>query len=267
MISFKRPFYLLIIAVLPLLFFLPQKKIHEPLHQVSLTIMKPFLIVGDSFASMIRGTNDQMHHLWNTFKNQSHLETEIKNMKGQLFSLEEAVRENERLKELLAFKENFPRKTLAVSVIGWDISPWRKTLILGKGELDGLKKNMTVVAPNGLVGRILEIAPSTARVLLLLDPDSRVSGMGAESRAHGIIAGNGSNLLTMKYLDIDAEVSVGEPVMSSGMGGIFAKGIEMGRIESISKDNDGLHLVAKIKPFVEFSKIEEVLCLDYSRGE
>ena len=120
---------------------------------------------------------------------------------------------------------------------------------------------MTVVVPEGLVGRILEVEPYMAHAILLPDPDSRVSALTATSRAQGIVAGIGTDKLQMKYLALDAEVEIGEDVTTSGIGSFFPKGLLIGKIESIERDADGLHLLALVKPSVPFSKLEEVLCL------
>ena len=120
---------------------------------------------------------------------------------------------------------------------------------------------MAVIAPEGLVGRILEADHATSSVILLVDPDCRVSALTATSRAQGVITGIGTEKLQMKYLALDAEIAVGEDVTTSGIGSIFPKGIQIGKIESIERDSDGLHLLALVNPAVPFSKLEEVLCL------
>lgn len=140
-------------------------------------------------------------------------------------------------------------------------------MILDKGSKDGLKKEMAVVVAEGVVGRILEVGPVTARVILLLDPEARVGTITEQSRAQGIVAGDGSPKLHMEYLTLDSGVVVEETVITSGVGGIFPKGLRIGTIESISRDPDGLHLAAYIRPFVSFSKLEEVICLESSQAK
>ncbi|HRY85959.1 MAG TPA: rod shape-determining protein MreC, partial [Candidatus Omnitrophota bacterium] len=150
-------------------------------------------------------------------------------------------------------------------VIGEDLTPWKKVVVLDKGSRHNLKKDMVVVVPEGLVGRILEVEPYTSRAILLPDPDCRVSALTSASRAQGIIAGIGTEKLQMRYLSLDAEIALGEDVITSGIGSVFPKGLQIGKIESIERDGDGLHLLALVKPSVPFSKIEEVLCLDFSQ--
>jgi rod shape-determining protein MreC len=126
---------------------------------------------------------------------------------------------------------------------------------------------MAVIVPEGLVGRIFEAGPETAKVILLSDPDSRVSSLTATSRTHGIATGNGTLKLELQYLDLDSEVAVDEIVISSGVGGIYPKGIRIGRVVNISRDSGGLHLLGTIEPFVNFSKLEEVLCITRYQAE
>ncbi|MCM8775466.1 MAG: rod shape-determining protein MreC, partial [Candidatus Omnitrophica bacterium] len=202
---------------------------------------------------------------WETFQDQSRLEARVIELESQLIYYHEALRENERLKKILDLKQSIPAKTVAAKIIGRDLSPWRKTLILDKGQSHGIVKDMMVLAPEGLVGRILEVGPLTSRVILLTDPDARVSALTADSRAQGVVAGNGSPRLQMKYLELDSGPTVGEVVLTSGIGEIFSKELKVGMVEAVSRDPDGLHLVASIRPFVPFSKLEEVLCLASSR--
>ncbi len=141
------------------------------------------------------------------------------------------------------------------------MTPWKRVIVLDKGSRHGIKKDMVLVAPEGLVGRVLEAEPFTARAILLPDPDSRVSALTSVSRSQGVIAGSGMEKLRMKYLALDTEIAVGEEVITSGIESLFPKGLLIGKIESIERDSDGLHLLAVVTPAVSFSKLEEVLCL------
>jgi len=180
---------------------------------------------------------------------------------------EETEKENERLKTLLEFRKSISTPTIGARVIGWDVSPWRKTILIDKGSRDGIFKRMPVISPDGFVGRVIEVSPNVARVLLILDADSRVSALTSDSRMPGVITGDGSPILQMKYLDLQAELALSESVLTSGVGGLFPKGIKIGQIEAINRDRDGLHLVAIVRSEVDFFKLEEVLCLVYSQQE
>ncbi|MDD5218750.1 MAG: rod shape-determining protein MreC [Candidatus Omnitrophica bacterium] len=264
---FRFSYYLLIILVLPLLFVLQNPRINAPLHRASLTVLKPALMGGHVIASTISGTWNKAVQFWNSFQNEGIYEKQVQELKAQLLYYHEAMRENERLKSLLAFKDTVPSKTIAARIIGWDLSPWRKTAILDKGKLQGLKKDMIVMVPAGLVGRILEVNPTTSRLILLVDSDARVSAVAENSQAQGVVFGDGSTKLSMKYLDLDSGVAVGETVLTSGVGRLYPRGLGIGKIESIGKDSNGLHLDVAVEPFVQFSKLEEVLCLEYFQAE
>jgi rod shape-determining protein MreC len=134
-------------------------------------------------------------------------------------------------------------------------------VILDKGRRQGVVKDMAVVVEQGLVGRILEAGQSTSRAILLVDPEARIAGLAGESRAQGLVGGDGSALLRMRYLDLDSGIRVEENVLTSGATHLLPKGLRIGKIESVTKDKDGLHLMAIVRPFVAFTKLEEVLCL------
>ena len=259
----RRSYYFLAVFVLPLLVLLQNPQIKEPLRGISLAAFKPFLIFGQSTTDFFSTAREGISRFWKTFHVQAAYETHIAELESEVNQLREKAKENDRLLKLLEFRNALAGKKIAARLIGWDPSPWRKTMILDKGTQQGIRKDMTVVVPEGLVGRILEVGPSTSRVILLQDSDSRVSAMADESRAQGVAAGNGEEELTLDYLELESGVAVGETVSTSGLNGLFPKGIRIGKISSISKDDTGLHLQAKVHSFVRFSKLEEVLCLGF----
>lgn len=258
----RRGHLLILIALLPLYFTFINPRIPVSARQTVLTVLKPFLQVGNVVSRTCLGTRDTVIRFWNSFQNQTYTEKQIAALKADLIYYEETRLENQRLKQLLQFKDTVSGKNIAARLLGWDLSPWRKTAILDKGALDGIRKDMTIIVPEGLVGRVIEVSPSTARVISLLDSESRVSVTAATSRAQGVISGNGTNSLEMEYLNLDSGVEVGEDVISSGTSSLFPKGIAIGKIVSLSQSNDGLHMKADVEPFVRFSKLEEVLCLE-----
>lgn len=263
----RSPYYLFFFAAIPVLLILQNPQVSGSLRGFSFAIIKPFLVSADMIQNLFVSGREGAGHFWKTFHDQSKMEARLNELESKVVLVKELERENERLKKLLAFKNTLAGKKIAARVIGWDATPWRKTMILDKGSKDGLKKEMAVVVAEGVVGRILEVGPVTARVILLLDPEARVGTITEQSRAQGIVAGDGSPKLHMEYLTLDSGVVVEETVITSGVGGIFPKGLRIGTIESISRDPDGLHLAAYIRPFVSFSKLEEVICLESSQAK
>lgn len=261
----KRPYYFLAVFVLPVLFLLQNPKVVGPIHGFSLSLLKPVFETGRSISYFFSSAGNSARRFWKTFHAQEDYEARILKLQGQLKILEEAAKENARFQKLLDFRSTLSGRTVAARVIGWEPSSWRKTILIDKGTKDGVQPDMAVLVPEGLVGRVLEVGSNNARVLLLTDPDSRVVSMADQSRAQGVAAGDGSSKLKMEYLELESGAAVEETVSTSGMSGIFPKGIRIGKITGLTRDASGLHLEARVEPFVRFSKLEEVLCLASSR--
>lgn len=258
--------YWLAIILLPVILVAFHPQISPAVHNLGDTILKPVLSLGSGIGYTLDGIRDGFGRAVRSFQDQAVYEEKISSLERELETLAEVRRENERLRKLLEFKEEQASKAIPARIIGWDISPWRKMIILDRGEKDGIRKNMSVVVAEGLVGRIFETGNHTARALILLDPESRASVLAAETRAQAVAAGNGSEMLTLEYLELDSKIQPGEWVLTSGATGLFPKGLPVGKIQSIAKSSDGLHLTAEIKPAVSFKDMEEVLCLASSRN-
>lgn len=254
-------YYFLVVPVIVLIAFFRFPRLNESVHSIFTTLARPALVLGSSLREGLYTVRYQSGNFLEAVGKQKEHIARIQELEGQLIRFREMDRENQRLKKLLNFSLSLATRTIGARVIGEDVTPWKKVVLLDKGSRQKLKRDMVVVVPEGLVGRILEVEPYTAHAILLPDPDSRVSALTATSRAQGIIAGIGTDKLQMKYLALDAEVAIGEDVTTSGVGSIFPKGLQIGKIESIERDSDGLHLLALVRPAVSFSKLEEVLCL------
>jgi len=190
------------------------------------------------------------------------LKKNIEGLKLQLINLREAYIENQRLKELLAFKKSLGHRSIACRVIGKDVSSFSNSLLIDKGFSNGIKLDMPVVTHLGLIGKISEIGKHTSRVVLITDPNLKVSAMAQTTRDEGIIEGLTNGLCRMKYIDVNATLLKNDVILTSGLGGIFPKGLPIGTIASFKKDFNRLYQIATVKPFFNFSKLEEVLCLE-----
>lgn len=203
--------------------------------------------------------------LINASRQEKKLSREVRDLQGQLRQADEYRQESQRLQKLLGFKENIAGsagfQVTAAAVVGRDPGNWFSTITLNKGAADGLKADMTVLAPEGLVGRIVAVSPHTAQVLLITDPRSAVSSLLQDSRAPGLVEGvtAATGGLRMKNIPTDAPVRAGQVVVTSGMGSLFPKGIPIGQITDSSRDPTGLFYDATVRPFVDFNRLEEVL--------
>jgi len=256
-----RSFYFLAVPVVCLIVFFQSPRLNQSVHSIFSSLARPAFVLGSSLRDGFYTIRYQLGDFLDAVGKQKEYRARIQELEGQLIRFREMDRENQRLKKLLNFSLPLATRTIGARVIGESVTPWKKVVLLDKGSRHNLKKDMAVVVPEGLVGRILEVEPYTAHAILLPDSDFRVSALTATSRAQGIIAGIGTDKLQMKYLAQDAEIAIGEDVTTSGIGSIFPKGLQIGKIEAIERDSDGLHLLAVVQPAVPFSKLEEVLCL------
>ena len=166
---------------------------------------------------------------------------------------------NTRLRSLLDFQKTITNKVIAAEVIGKDPSPWFKTIMVNKGKDDGVKKGSAVVIPEGIVGQVAEVSAHNSKVLLIIDPNSAVDALVQRSRARGIIKGGFAGRCVFKYVLRKKGIAVGDTVVSSGLDGVFLKGLPVGRVSGVFKPNSGIFQEVTVIPCVDFEKLEEVL--------
>lgn len=189
------------------------------------------------------------------------LRKEIRALRAQNAELRERASASERLAGLLELKERQFPQTVAAQVLGRDTSNWYRALIVDKGERDGVREEMGVIAPAGVVGRVVKTTASTALVLLLTDPSNAIAALIQRTRDEGIVEGTAQGLARIKYVPLLARVQAGDRVVTSGLTGNFPKGLAIGAITSIEKAEGDLFQAATIAPEVDFSRLEEVLVL------
>ena len=175
--------------------------------------------------------------------------------------LEEQALETQRLQGLLAMKEVSRAEFLAARIVGKDATNWFKTVLIDRGSLAGIRRNQPVVAPDGLVGRVVEVTPTAAKVQLITDPVSAAGGLIQRTRVIGIVSGSLGAGLKVRYLPLMADIAIGDEVVTSGMGGVFPKGIPLGRVIAAERRSGALFQEATLAPKVDLSRLEEVLVL------
>jgi rod shape-determining protein MreC len=186
------------------------------------------------------------------------LKEKIAQLQEENHRMKEIKLANERLRQLLQFREkNFP-SMIGAEVIGRDPSFWFKSVMIDKGESDGVKKGMAVILPTGVIGQVLKIAPHYATVLLITDYNSAVDCVVERNRAKAILEGKGENRCQLKYLLRAEEVAVGDVVVTSGLGGNFPKGLMVGEVKKVDKKGHGVFQYAELVPSVDMTRLEEV---------
>lgn len=171
----------------------------------------------------------------------------------------ELSQENLRLRRLLKFREDSPWRTLAAEVVGREMGPWSRNLLVNKGERDGVREGMAVVTPVGLVGRVGEVGAASCRVVLMTDPHFRVSATLRTSRISGLVSGGGAGELTLTYLPLDLQVQPGEAVLAAGGKSFCPEDVPVGVVRKVRLDRSQMFQTAQLEPAVNPGAIEEVL--------
>lgn len=163
-----------------------------------------------------------------------------------------------QLLQLLELRDRSNLMTTAAEVIAAGASPDFRTLTIDKGTGDGLRPDMAVIAPAGVVGRVIMPSARAAKVQLLIDRNAAAGAMIERSRAQGVIVGVGDQALRFEYVAETADVKAGDVVVTSGIDGIYPKGFVVGQVESVERGG-GAYKIIRVRPAVDFSALEEVL--------
>jgi rod shape-determining protein MreC len=192
----------------------------------------------------------------------SQLEQRVAQLEAEVVTLREQASEVDALRALLGAAREAPEnRYLAAQVIGRDTSPFLHYLILDQGSDAGVRRGMPVVNEKGLVGRITEVSASASKLQLITDPDSVINARIQESRVEGSLVGRPTGELEMIYISQDIKITIGEIVVTSGLGGGFPPEILIGRVVSVHRRDYELYQTAIIEPRSDFSRLEMVLII------
>jgi rod shape-determining protein MreC len=262
----RRTFMLFICLLLVALGLMTAKSRHVP--QVDWLESRLASVVIPLQAIVAKGTR-QIRHIWYGYIDLTHvrqenvrLQQQVNTLQGELFRYREAYLEQQRLRTLLEFRSLAFPQAVSAEVLGVDPSLWAEAVTINKGADHNLQKDMAIVAPQGLVGHVVELAPRHATVLLLTDRRSAVDALVQRTRARGIVFGKSQDQLALRYVSVREAVKVGDEIISSGLGDIYPKGLRIGTVVSVRPQPYGLFYEISVRPAVEFSKLEEVLALE-----
>ena len=185
----------------------------------------------------------------------------IDSLKEENNRLREAIQTDERLRKLSSFRSQFPYPSQLAQIYARGASSWFKTVLINKGAGNGVAKDMAVATSEGVVGRVIEVSPGTAKVLLIIDPNSAVDVIIQRSRAQGIMEGKIDEICILKYVQKNEDVQVGDIVVTSGLGGVFPKGLLVGTVSQVDPMRPGIFQYIEVAPSVDLAKLEEVLVL------
>lgn len=190
------------------------------------------------------------------------LEAEVARLQAQVIDLQQQAREAQMLSTLLGFvRANPENEYVSAAVIGVDTSPFLRYVIINRGSDDGLRRGMPVVTHQGLVGRIASVLPNAARVQLITDASSRINVQlqktGAEAALHGSLTGD----ISLQSIPQEAEVTVGDVIITSGLGGDYPSDLIVGQVSGVRRRPSELFQTASVQPVVDFAALEVVLVI------
>ena len=210
---------------------------------------------------LLKGVGERYIFLTGVQQENQDLKRTIGDLREENNRLKEALWAEERLKKLYALQSQYSSTSLVAQVFARDPTNWFKTVLVNKGKKGGVSKDMAVVTSEGVVGRVIEVSPSTAKVLLITDPNSALDVIVQRSRSQGIMEGKVGEICLLKYVQKSEDVQIGDKVITSSLGGIFPKGLMAGTITQVERKRPGIFQYIEVTPSVDFSRLEEVLIL------
>ncbi len=234
------------------------------LGSVSSTLGGVFTPVGSFFSGVVNSVGDFFGGIFGggTQAEVAKLEEKVALLDIQNQGLLESEKENQRLKELLDYEETLTKNdTVFAKVISKEPGYMFDVFVINVGYNQGVRKDMAVVNADGLVGRISEVGGNWSQVIAVIDSRSAISVMVERTRDHGVINGTTQmdDVCTMSYLPVESNAAPGDTIITSGLDGVFPKGIAIGEVTEVSTKDNQLEKVATVKPYVDFYHVEEVL--------
>ncbi len=260
----RRPF-LLLVALLSSLLVLMSSQVRT--RQGTTLLEDNLLNVASPVVRGVSGGAGSVAGVWGSYVDLRAVRLENQALRSKMAQLEEAGREGEefrmenlRLRELLGLRRGQEIPSIAGEILALGSAGQARTALIGRGARDGVRRNMPVVNRQGVVGRIITVGDRMAKIQLLIDPSSGVAGIFQRTRGQGMVVGTGDEGCRMEYVSEQEEVEVGDVVVTSGLDRIYPKGITIGVVSSV-EEGDQLTQSIRIRPEVDFRRLEEVLVL------
>jgi len=238
---------------------IPHNREANILERSALSALSPLLMPASWASGFVKGVWDDYIRLVDTNSENKQLREDIRGLNLRVLEGNEAVQANHRLERLLDMKTSVKAPTIAATVIGEDVTSWFRTLIINRGSSSGIREGMAVVSADGVVGQTVKVSSSTARVLLLTDHASGIAATIQRSRARGVVKGKGEMLCALEFTTREEDVKVGDTVITSGIGGVFLKGLPIGEVTMVKRGEYGIFQTVSIRPAVNLPHLEEVL--------
>lgn len=259
-----RPFVLCCLISLLLLTFYIREGESGPIHSVRSvvnTVATPVRMVGSVVAAPFHAIGNVVSNMTAPQETLSELREQNEQLTAEVAKLTEAEKTAERLEGLLGLQSTYSLESTAARIVGGSSDAWSQTVTIDKGTIDGLEVGMAVCNSGGAIGQIVEVSASSSTVRLLTDENSGISAMVQRSRAQGILQGQPDGSLLLNYVTADSDVSVGDIVITSGLGGVFPKGLPLGTVTSVNRASNATYYTVTVRAQSLAENNEEVLVI------
>jgi len=231
----------------------------ESVRAAGTALFRPFFLGVDFLRQGVSGIWNHYVALVGVSRENERLRGEVVALEQKLHETRDALLENRRLKELLRYSGTLGRRTVGARVVGHDVSPWFQAIFIGTGSEAGVEPGMSVVTPQGAVGRVHKARTGLSEVLLVTDGRFTADVMVERNRVRAVAEGIGGNFCRLKYVSPVYDVAVGDRIVFSGFDGTMPKGVLLGTVVSVDRPKEGLFQKVKVQCAVNFMDVEDVL--------
>lgn len=259
-----RPFVICCLVSLLLLTFYVREGEAGVIHSIRSgvnTVAAPVRMVGAVVATPFNAIGNVFTNLSAPQETLSELKKQNEELTSELAQLTEAEKTAERLESLLGLQSTYNLQSTAARIIGTTGDAWSQTVTIDKGSANGFEIGMPVCNSGGVIGQIIEVSAATSTVRLINDENSGVSAMVQSTRAQGILQGQPDGTLMLSYVPADADVKVGDVIITSGLGGRFPKGLPLGTVSSVSRAANATYYTIVVRAISTAESNEEVLVI------
>lgn len=225
-------------------------------------LLRPGLVGVQTGFSAIRGGAGYLQDLDRLKRENAELKARVDDLSRELTRRAEIESEVVRLRQLVGLSASIPERGRFARVIGRSPDNWHARVYLDKGRKAGVAVDAVVMAPQGVVGRVMQVGENTSEVSLLTDPGNQVSCIDQRSRSPGVVAGEGESTLVMRYLQQQVDFRVEDTLVTSGLGGVYPKGLPLGKVARVLRHPNAITPQVIVVPNADLDRLEEVLVLD-----
>lgn len=259
-----RPLIVLCLVSILLLTFYIREGESGPIHSVRgavSVVTTPVRVLGSLVATPFNAAGNVMGNLTASQETLSELREQNAELTAQVAELSESKKTSERLESLLNLQSTYSLTSTAARIIGNSSDAWSRAVTIDKGTAAGFSCGMAVCNSGGVIGQIVEVSATTSTVQLITDEGSGVSAMIQSTRAQGMLQGQPDGSLRLSYVSTESDVKVGDIVITSGIGGVYPKGLPLGTVSSVEKSDNDVYYTIVVRAQSTAENNEEVLVI------